>query len=441
MELTRRSFLKTAGGAGLGLAVAGSVTDLFSHPAGALTTPGRAAVAAGYGALVPDPNGLLDLPPGFGYKVFSRHLVDTLSLGQPVPGAHDGMAAFPAADGGTFLIRNHELDAWAVDVEGAAPVPIRKGSVYDRSQHGGTTTIALTADNRVRWHRASLSGTLRNCAGGPTPWGTWLTCEETEDVIDGVKHGYVFEVDPVHDGDPRPIKGMGRFAHEAVAVNPRTGVVFLTEDASDPFGYVYRYRPRDPRPGRGNLHKGGDLAAMKVPGVVEDLSEVDEVGVTIPKITWAPVRNVDPSDGDSVRYHVEATHIPKAEGCWWAPGGFFFVSSYGYDAVRPHQGQLWRYDFKASSLTLVAQFGIGSAFDGPDNVTISPWGGAFLCEDGDGASHVVGLGDDGQPFAFARNAGGDSEFAGACFAPNGRTFFVNIQDPGLTFAITGPFRR
>ena len=89
----------------------------------------------------------------------------------------------------------------------------------------------------------------------------------------------------------------------------------------------------------------------------------------------------------------------------------------------------------------MAEFGVGSTFDGPDNVTISPWGGAFLCEDGDGASHVVGLGDDGQPFAFARNAGGDSEFAGACFAPNGRTFFVNIQDPGLTFAITGPFRR
>src|SRR5687767_1664927 len=108
MELTRRSFLKTAGGAGLGLAVAGSVTDLFSHPPGALTTE------AGYGALVPDPNGLLDLPPGFSYEVFSRHLVDTLSLGQPVPGAHDGMAAFPAPDGGTFLIRNHELDAGAV---------------------------------------------------------------------------------------------------------------------------------------------------------------------------------------------------------------------------------------------------------------------------------------------------------------------------------------
>ena len=193
-----------------------------------------------------DPEGLLDLPHGFRYEVFSRHGVDRLTTGQPVPGSHDGMAAFAAPGGGTFLIRNHELEQESIDEDGLAPVPLRKGSVYDPSQFGGTTTIALTADNRVRWHRASLSGTIRNCAGGPTPWGTWLTCEETDDVIDRVKHGYVFEVDPVHDGDPRPIKAMGRFEHEAVAVNPKTGTVFLTEDASEPFGLVYRFRRGTP---------------------------------------------------------------------------------------------------------------------------------------------------------------------------------------------------
>ncbi len=436
MDISRRTFLQATGAAGLGIAFSGSAASLLANPAGALTAADGPQV--GYGPLRPDPAGLLDLPQGFRYKVFSRHQVDTLSTGEPVPADHDGMGSFADPRGRTLLVRNHELSVSDI-TGGKSPVPQRPGMTYDPAQPGGTTTLLLSGDNTLLSHTASLAGTIRNCAGGITPWGTWLTCEETEEFSGSVPHGYVFEVDPIAGGDPRPITGMGRFPHEAVAIDPRTGVAYLTEDASNPFGYVYRYLPNDTLGRAGSLHRGGRLQAMVVPGVAADLSEIDTPGTVVKGIRWVDVGQADPPQGTSVRTTADATRIQKAEGCWWAKGSLFFVSSFGTTTVKTHQGQVFRYDPVARTLTLVAQFGAADPFDGPDNITIAPFGTAFLCEDGDGEQFVVGLTGKGVAFPFARNALNESEFAGACFSPDARTMYFNIQEPGLTFAVRGPW--
>lgn len=433
---SRRSFLQTVGGAGVGIALSGSVASLVASQTAALAAgPGT----TGYGALVPDPAGLLDLPHGFHYRVLSRSVLDHLDSGDPVPGNHDGMAAFPAHGGRTMLIRNHELNSGS-----ETTVPVTDGITYDPSQKGGTTNVLVRPNGRVERSFVSLAGTIRNCAGGMTPWGTWITCEETEEIVGtgpGVRHGYAFEVG--QDGGNRyPIRAMGRFPHEAVCIDPGTGVVYLTEDASDPFGHVYRFQPRRPLGGPGSLHKGGTFQAMKVPGVATDLSEIDVPGTVVEGIEWVDVPNRDPGRGAPTRTQTDATHIQKAEGTWWGTDGTaWIVSSFGRDTVKPHDGQVFRYDPVANTLTLVVQFGAADPFDGPDNITISPWGFAFLCEDGEGEQFVIGVDPQGEAFPFARNALNGSEFAGACFSPNGRTMFFNIQDPGYTFAVTGPFRR
>lgn len=163
-------------------------------------------------------------PRGFEYLTYGW-TGDLMSDGDPTPGSHDGMAAFRRPDGKVALVRNHERGGYT----GAFTSP-----VYDPAARGGTTNLVFDPDKGEfieSW--GSLSGTIRNCAGGPTPWGTWLTCEETTEIgPDGTRHGYVFEVPFDGKGDPRPLRLMGRFSHEAVAVDPNTGIVYLTEDAT-----------------------------------------------------------------------------------------------------------------------------------------------------------------------------------------------------------------
>lgn len=406
----------------------------------------------GYGPLVADPNKQLDLPRGFSYRAFSRE-GDALTGGGIVPAAHDGMASFSAGPWGTWLVRNHEVDVESVTEDGRAPVPAVPGATYDPQAPGGTTTLLVGPHGRLISHRASLAGTHNNCAGGPTPWDTWLTCEEDDSIL-GKPHGYVFEVDPWRGGNPEPIKAMGRFEHEAVSFD-KAGRAYLTEDAGEPFGCFYRFLPRRPHGGRGSLHAGGVLQAMKVAGISSDLSSVLTPGTVLP-VRWIDVPNVDPGAGETkVREQViaaGATPIMKAEGTWVGlDGDIWFVSSRGdgpdaEDAedrsAGLHSGQIWRYDTSRQTIELHVLLPHGSPYDGPDNITAGPHDFLLACTDGEDDQYLIGINEDGDVFPFAFNPADDAEFAGANFSPDGDTLFVNIQgEPSVTYAITGPWRR
>ena len=212
---------------------------------------------------MPDPAGILDLPRGFAYSVVSR-AGDLLPAGGNTPGRHDGTGAFRGPRFGTRLVQNHEIT-------GADPLPAAAAPefTYDPKVNGGTTTLTLDWRNRRLDEYVSLAGTAQNCAGGKTPWDTWLTCEETELLAGPTadkNHGYVFEVDPnsvSHNQNPTPLTALGRFAHEAVCIDPSRGDVYLTEDASEPNGLVYRFQPTDRSRKYGALRNGGTLRAMK----------------------------------------------------------------------------------------------------------------------------------------------------------------------------------
>lgn len=452
MVSTRRTFIRSGS---LFLAATGSLADviLAARPAHARARsrcahPG--SPRAGYGELVADPAGRLDLPAGFSYRLFSQS-GEPLSDGRRVPSSHDGMAAFSAGRRGTWLVRNHELEPGDVQEDGLVPVATLPGATYDRAGVGGTTTLLVSPRRELVQHHVSLAGTLDNCAGGPSPWGTWLTCEETLAVLDE-PHGYVFEVDPRRGGDPAPIIGMGRFEHEAVAFD-RRGRAYLTEDADTPLGCVYRFTPERPLQGRGSLHAGGVLEALAIEGARPDLSVLTEPGARL-RVRWLPVPNPNPLGAEaSVREQailLGATPIKKAEGAWSDHDGqIWLVSSYGggpdgEDAgdvtAVAHAGQIFRYDPRSEQIELVAFFPPGAPYDGPDNITAGPHGFAVACTDGEDDQYLIGISEAGEVFPLAHNAASDDEFAGATFAPDGDTLFVNIQgDPAFTLAIWGPW--
>ncbi|MFF9024583.1 alkaline phosphatase PhoX [Streptomyces eurythermus] len=453
MSATRRQVLSAASALGAGIAFTGALSEVFAGTAAA-----QSLGHAGYGPLIPDPNGLLDLPKGFRYTVLSRE-GDPLRSGEgPVPSHHDGMAAFAGRAGRTHLVRNHENRATA-----QIPVPTVGGLTYDPAGKGGCTALTLDRHQRVLSERVAIAGTAVNCAGGRTPWGTWLTCEETEDKAgtNGYTkdHGFVFEVHPTdpHRTGAVPLAALGRFQHEAVAIDPRDGVLYETEDAfQKPFGLFYRFLPNRPLGGVGSLRAGGRLQAMRVPGVA-DLSAIRETGARFDGIEWVDVP--DPlAAATPTRFQDYGpggiTHAQKLEGCYWGGGSVYFVSSFARGAdgsAADHYGQVWRYDPAHRRLTLAVVFGpdtdVRLPGESPDNICLAPGGGLMVCEDGNGAQHVFGLTRRGEVYALARgrqNIGTDrqpewGEFAGVTFAPDGATMYVNCYTPGTTFAVTGPW--
>ncbi|MFG3497224.1 alkaline phosphatase PhoX [Streptomyces sp. NPDC047928] len=460
MSATRRQILARTGASVAGIAFTGALSELFAGTATAGDRSGHGHSGTyGYGPLVPDPAGLLDLPHGFRYRVLSRE-GDPLRSGEgTVPGNHDGMGAFAGRRGRVHLVRNHENGRGA-----ALGVPAVPGLTYDPAARGGCTTLTLNGGGDMLGERVSLAGTAANCAGGHTPWGTWLSCEESEDRAGThgytKDHGFVFEVDPAdpHRTGAVPLTAMGRFQHEAIAVDPRRGIVYETEDAFErPFGLFYRFLPHRPLGGTGSLRAGGALEAMRVPGV-PDLSAVQETGTAFDGVEWVPVPD---SQARQTPIRLQdfgpqgVTHAQKLEGCYWGGRSVYFVSSYARAAqgsAADHFGQVWRYEPDRCRLTLVVVFGPGTDVrlpgESPDNICLTPGGGLMVCEDGDGAQHVYGLTRRGEVYAMARNAksiGTPSEpvwgeFTGVTFSPDGGTMYVNCYRPGTTFAVTGPWR-
>lgn len=422
---------------------------------------------------------LIELPPGFQYTAISIR-GDQLSDGRILPGNHDGMACFQGRAGTIVLVRNHELNP----TSSAPGCLTANGKQYDIFTGaaaglggGGTSTVVVDRAGQVVDHFISLGGTIRNCAGGPTPWNSWISCEENVSVPSSStsnqvlkKHGYNFEV-PAYLGeavDPIPLIDMGRMNHEAVTVDPQTGYVYQTEDRGD--SAFYKFVPRVRRAnGFGDLQQGGDLYAMVIkPGQVSSctgdalptsfLNGTDVVdtrglargadGSSLPflgqplAVEWVKLDDVDPA-GDTLRFEAQAKGAAvfwRGEGAWYHQGKHYFVCSGAGDAG---EGQVWCYDPKTETVTLIVESTEENLLDGPDNMTIARDGTIYLCEDGSSGTlgepnysqRVVGVDATGGLFDFCKNAINTNELAGACFSPDGHYMFVNIQGSGITMCI------
>ncbi|GGO81355.1 alkaline phosphatase PhoX [Wenjunlia tyrosinilytica] len=479
MPFTRRDFVQRSAITGAGVVLAGSVEVLATAPGALAANADEATDAAltdhhhglGYGPLISDPDGILALPKGFEYRIITRTGVTTLESGESTPSNHDGTATFEGPRGATLLVNNHELRGPRANWP--HPVPLIDRLVYDPAASGGCTVVEVARHGGHVAEWVGIAGTSTNCAGGATPWNTWLTCEENEDKAgqNGMTkdHGYVFEVDPRDrraNRDPKPIKALGRYAHEAVVVDERRGHLYLTEDAAGPNGLFYRWTPPEHYcHGRGKLRtladNAGVLEAFKCfdsgGRFVDDLSRANEIG-TVYGVDWVEVPDRDAKSVPTRKQFKdgEVTRSRKLEGMWWGDGGVYVVASFARaESPAQHDGQVWFYNPKRRTLTLKVLLGVNpdpskdGAFDGPDNITVSPHGGLVIAEDGEGVQHLFGAVSDGRTYAIARNelniGTADkpefSEFTGVTFSPDGRTLFANIQEPGIMLAITGPWRR
>ena len=421
--------------------------------------------------LVPDADRILDLPEGFSYTVVSR-AGDPMSDGLLVPTRHDGMAAFPG-DGGTIrLVCNHELAPDWADVrpfhDKWPELPEEmKSRFYDRGGEvtpgaGGTTTTIYDPKTKTTERQfLSLGGTEYNCAGGATPWGSWLSCEECFEYIGNLRyydnaarrdrnHGYVFEVDAYSDElvDAVPIKAMGRFEHEACAFHDPTGIVYMTEDRH--YSLFYRYIPDVP----GKLIEGGLLQALAIkdrPSARTHHWSADP-DMRLNKSyepEWVDVGDPDPADNNLRLTGAKrgAATFARGEGLCIAGDRFAFTCTNGGRAQlgqvftykpSPYEGTTRELD-EPGELKLIAESNRDSLLQNADNLTMAPWGDLLLCEDTSGHCGLIGIRPDGSQYALADNTYSYSELAGACFSPDGQILFVNIQHPGITLAITGPW--
>ncbi len=464
MRFDRRSLFTTGAAA---FAFTGLAKNVMAQAAASETYINE---VEGYGPLKSDPNGVLDLPEGFSYRVLSQG-GETMADGLLVPGQFDGMGCFPLEGSRVALVRNHELKGRSAQHRNWGPggynqehiSKLDAAKAYDtykdgRPLPGGTTTLVydMATGQTVSQH-LSLAGTSTNCCGGHTPWGSWLTCEETEETPNDANvmkdHGYVFEVPSTATGlvDPVPLKAMGRFDHEAVCVDPGTGIVYLTEDKGD--GLFYRFIPTTP----GKLAEGGRLQAMgfkDAPGA--DTTNHDS-RVWSPgdwrEVIWIDMTDVESPNGDlRKRGHAAgAALVARGEGIFWGQAELYLAATSGGPIQR---GQILRYMPSAAEGTSAETEAPGriqlfvestdeKALNMGDNLTVAPWGHLVVCEDNYSdttKNHVKGVSPDGKLYTIARNVfAGNSEFAGAVFSPDGSTLFVNIQYPGVTFAITGPW--
>lgn len=520
---SRRRFLAASSASVAASPLLATLSALQSRQALAATgaTGATGTVVGPYGPLAPVADRttglpLLQLPEGFAYCSYGW-TGDPMSNGRPCPGSHDGMAVVrarghrfgdddeddddddeddkrhsdPATAVNVVLIRNHERGLGEL-IAGAPTYDsglIANGAVSAQAA-GGTTTLRFR-NGRFLSMAPSLAGTLVNCAGGPTPWGTWLTGEEIgADAMssEGKKHGYVFEVHPKAERtSAKPIVAMGRFSHEAVAVDPHTRYAYLTEDDRNKSG-LYRFVPRFRSARAGNYERGGRLQMARAVGQpnadlivasVGDHYRIEWVDVAEPDANRVPIDTAFPladtsgavSGPFAQGWRAGALRMSRGEGIWYSRGKIYIVdTSTGVDGAGRRgrgEGAVWEYDPRRETLRAIFVSLDQAAANNPDNIVVSPRGGIVLCEDGGASadefglgSRLVGLTAQAQSYIFAKNnvqltadqigaagkvlAAGDfrgSEFCGACFDPSGKVMFVNIQTPGITLAIWGPWRR
>ena len=481
MSMERRVFLRRFASAGGGAIFAPSLAGLVrwnqpgggEEPAGfhAARDPGRGGPSpfiSPYGELVRSPDcPEIEIPESFRcVRLGSGGVASEVRDGLPVPNAFDGMAAFPLPGGNVRLIRNHEM------VDGADRGRPIGDPHYDPRAAGGTTSLEVRISGageelsvELVDEFVSLAGTLVNCAGGATPWGSWLSCEETTRGPEAGyerPHGYVFEVPssaaaPV---DPIPLKAMGRFVHEAVAIDPATGIVYETEDTwyvpdRWPGAGLYRFIPDRP----GMLSAGGRLQMMAVTGRPGYLTARGQSPGTVLPVHWVDIREPDPPNAEADPLAVfrqgiaqGAARFARLEGAFHGDDGIYVVSTNGGDAEA---GQVFHYrptSEDGGELALVFESPSHDVLDSPDNIVVSPRGGLLMCEDGTDDQFVRGLDRQGRIVDMVRAPraeGGPQpgEFAGSCFSPDGRVLFFNVQGgreagssrASATYAMWGPW--
>ena len=403
-----------------------------------------------------DPDGILNLIDGFHYSIISEK-GRIMSDGIKVPDHADGMASFNGENDNIILIRNHEIGHFRKIEDLIRLNPLIKennfikkniSKFYDSGENnkpcgGGTTTIVYNPfTNKVENEYLSLAGTLVNCSGGITPWNTWISCEETVDLKgNGLlkNHGYNFEVIPYEKtilNTPTPLKDMGRFRHEAVAIDPITHIAYQTEDRND--GLIYRFIPNK----KANYSKGGQLQAMKFsnnPSI--DTRNWEDQNIKLNQkhpIEWIDLDEVDNTKDDlRIRgYNLGASIFARPEGMWYHENYIYFTCTSG---GKQKLGQIWKYNIKENYVELFFESENKDTMEFCDNLTVTPWGDIIICEDGKGMDRLIGIRQDGSTYILAENILNNSEFAGANFSPDGTILFVNIFSPTKTIAITGPW--
>ena len=480
-RIGRRGFLAGSAAVAGAAVVGGPFAGFLAGPAGAAPD-----VALGPVPDLRDGIVRLHLPIGFQYRSFhDTEQTVVLDDGTRLPGRHDGMAAFSGRGSDVVLVRNHE-------VNNPTPAFGDASKAYDPMAGGGTTTIQVSQHGQVIHAFTSLNGTQMNCSGGPMPWGSWVSCEETVNGPDvgadftGVSnvpltqpHGFLFEVPAGGESTREPITAAGRFAHEAVAFDPLAGVLYQTEDN---FGYpsgFYRFLPDQHPLSAGRIVNSGRLQMLAVQGTDQaDLAAAQPEGAEY-AVRWVDIDDPSPTfpytpgvpastTNDTAINYVGgqgraqgAAWFSRLEGATYDRGIVYFCSTQGGGPPEPGpsdtvggfgngSGQVWAYDPGASRLRLVYQSPGADVLDLPDNVTASRRGTLVLCEDSTGDNYLRSLSRDGElgNIALNRLVGSNGlprfgdEFAGACFSPEANTLFVNIQaSRGMTFAIWGPWHR